>query len=309
MTDLVEGLRTFVRVVESGSFSAVAREANANQTTIARRIDAIEQHFGVRLFQRSTRRLVLSDEGTRMLEHARLILDDLEQAEASLGNRRGSPSGTVRVGVTTALGFFLAERLAPLLSRYPDLRVELFVGDGLRGLAEDGLDLALRVGHVEDIGVNARPLGQIRRILVAAPAYLARNGVPATAAELMDHQCITYGYGPAPIRWNIDGRAIAVRGQFKANSSEAVQRATVAGLGISLLPWFQVAGQIRAGNLVALMAESQIEPLFLSVVYRARKGLPERSRVVLEHIADCYNETASPQMTTVGEAFPAMTKG
>ncbi|CAN5225526.1 hypothetical protein BH10PSE12_BH10PSE12_21860 [soil metagenome] len=216
-------------------------------------------------------------------------MGELEQAEASLTARRASPRGTVRVGVTTAFGLFLAEHLAPLLWANRGLKVALFVGDDLRNMADEGLDLALRVGTVEETGLIERHLGEVPRILVAAPAYLADHGVPVKAGDLLRHDCIGYGYGPAPVRWHIDGCDFAVAGQFRVNSSEALQRAAVAGLGIALLPLFHVASQISAGNLLAVMPASRIDPLSLSIVHRAQIRLPERSRAVLDYIVGCFD--------------------
>lgn len=290
MTDLLESLRTFIRVVERGSFSAVARETHASQTTIARRIDGVEQHFGVTLFERSTRRLILSAEGAQLLDHGRLILAELEQAETILGTRSTRPKGVVRVGVTTALGLFLAARLGPLLARYPDLDVEFFVGDQLRDMGTDGLDLTMRIGTLEATGETVRALGAVRRVLVASPVYLDRHGVPAGIGDLTDHQCIVYGYGQTPVHWRIDGRDVAVRGQFKANSSEAVQRAVMAGLGIGLLPWFQVVDQVRAGALVTLLPDSMTEPIALSIVHATGRYLPARTHAMIDFITDMFDE-------------------
>lgn len=284
MSDLVESMRSFVRVAERGSFSAVAAEANASQTTIARRIEALEQHFGVRLLHRSTRRLALTDEGNRLLDHARLILEEVEQAEASLGQRRAEPQGVVRIGMTTALGLYYAGRIARLHACHPALHIEFLISDYPANMVREGLDLALRVGELGEEALTVRRLGPLRRLLVASPDYVARHGLPVSVADFAQHQCIGYGYGPAPVAWTIGGSEIAVNGCFRASSSEAVQRAVLSGLGIGLLPHIQVAEQMDGGQLVELLPGARIPPLAISVVYPGSRRLPPRTRAALDFL-------------------------
>lgn len=285
MTDLIEALRTFVRVGERLNFSAVATELNASHTTIARRIDLLEGRFGVRLLHRSTRALALTDEGVRLLDHGRAILDGIEQAEIDLGQKEAGIRGVVRVGVTTALGLHYAEHLGDLHARHPGLRIEFAVADWRSSMVEEGLDLALRVG-APSIGSEAdTQLGLIDLVLVAAPAYLEARGVPASPDDLHRHECIAYGYGPRPAVWNLGTLQLPVSGCFRANSSEAVYRAVLSGLGIGLLPDIQVRRDLAAGLLKRLLSDFAIEPLTLSVMHRfAGAGLPPRIRVVRDFL-------------------------
>lgn len=293
MADMIEALRTFARMCERPSFTAVAAEMHASHTTIARRIDFLEAHFGVQLFRRSTRRLEPTQEAHDLLHHAHAVIDGLDEAEAALGRRRRMPAGTVRVGVTTALGFHYVERLGELLDAYPELRVEFVVTDWQRSLIAEGLDLALRVGEVEEETLVIRRLGPIGRVLVASGAYLAAHGHPARLDDLSAHQCITYGYGADPAAWEVDGRMLTVGGRFRADSSEAVHRAVSAGLGIGLLPAIRVAGEVASGHLIRLFADRPIPPLPLSVVHPANRNLPARVRVVLDFIARNFPDRSS----------------
>lgn len=286
MSDLLLNLQTFVRVAERLSFSAVADQSHASHTTIARRIGQLEEHFGIRLFQRSTRRLLLTREGERLLDHARRLVMEMENIEAELAGTR-AVRGVVRIGVTTALGLHYADRLGALTGRHPDLRVEFAVADWQDSLVESGVDLALHVGDPAPEALGIVPLGLVFRRLVAAPSYVAEHGAPRMADDLRRHQCITYGYGAMPAVWEVDGTPLRVGGCFRANSSEAVLRAVLSGLGIGLLPAIQISAAIAEARLVPILPEASISPLVLSVRHRFdADGLPERVRAVLDFLVD-----------------------
>ncbi|RVT93987.1 LysR family transcriptional regulator [Sphingomonas crocodyli] len=284
MTDLVLALRTYADVAADGSFSRVAERSGASHTTIARRIDFLEAHFGARLLHRSTRRLTLTQEGLRLLDHARTVIEAIENAASELGDGKAA-RGVVRVGVTTALGLHYAARLGELRGRHPELRIEFAVADWQGELHEAGLDLALRVGDPAPESLFVEPLGAIARSLVATPAYLAQRGTPLKIDDLRTHDCIAYGYGPAQSMWDIGGTTIAASGCFRANSSEAVYRAVTHDLGIGLLPDIRVAEAITAGQLVRLMPDTPIAPLRLSVVHHfPGRQMPFRVRAVLDFL-------------------------
>ncbi|HUD29158.1 MAG TPA: LysR family transcriptional regulator [Novosphingobium sp.] len=282
MSDLVRSLRLFVRLSEEGSFSALARRQNLSHTTIARAIDDLEAHFGVRLFQRSTRRLTLTGDGERLVDHAMAILDQVGQAEADLAGAVAA-RGLVRIGVTTALGLHYAQRLERLRERHPDLLVELLFADW-RDVADDvGLDLWLTVGASD--APEAVLLGELPRILVAAPAYLFAHGAPGSVDDLPGHQCLTYGYAARPETWPIEGRAMRLGGFLRANSSEAVLRATRGGLGIGLLPPIQVEDDIARGLVVQVLPDARIEPLTIMVAHGFRgMRMPMRARVAMDFL-------------------------
>lgn len=284
MSDLVEALRTFVRVAERQNFSVVATEMNATHTTVARRVDFLEQHFSSTLLRRSTRRLTLTDEGERLVERARGILEQVELAEADMKGRRAVPEGVVRIGVTTALGLYYAERLGPLRRRFPRLRIEFSVADWQGNMTEEGLDLALMIGQFPSDSLAVHPLGSIHRYLVAAPAYLAESGTPSRPEDLRSHECIVYGYGPTRTAWEVGGANHYVSGGFKANSSEAVHRAVLSGLGIGLLPVIQVQNDIDAGRLIRVLENHEVASLSLSVAHVASATMPPRIAAALEFL-------------------------
>jgi DNA-binding transcriptional LysR family regulator len=282
MSDLVRSLRLFVRLSEEGSFSALARRQNLSHTTIARAIDDLEAHFGTRLFQRSTRRLTLTGDGERLTDHAAAILDQLDLAEADLAGAVAA-RGLVRIGVTTALGLHYAQRLEGLRAQHPDLLVELLFADWRDAADDAGLDLWLTIGATDAPG--AVLLGELPRLLVAAPAYLQAHGIPAGPDDLAAHQCLTSGYAARPEPWPVEGREMRVTGFLRANTSEAVLRATRGGLGIALLPRLQVAEDLARGLLVPVLPQARIAPLKIMAAHGFRgMRMPMRARVAMDFL-------------------------
>lgn len=290
MSDLIRSLRLFVRLSEEGSFSALGRRQNLSHTTVSRAIGDLEAHFGIRLFQRTTRRQALTRDGERLLEHAVAILDQMGLAEADLAGTVAA-RGLVRVGVTTALGLHYAQRLETLRGRHPDLMVEFLVADWREAAAGGGLDLWLQVDDADAQGSTA--LGPLPRMLVAGPDYAARRGLPQTVADLAAHDCLTYGYGARSEPWPIDGQTLRVTGFLRANSSEAVLRAVLGGLGIGLLPCIQVAEDLARGLVVPVLPSATIPPLsiFVATGFRGMRT-PMRARVVMDFLVENFPAAA-----------------
>jgi DNA-binding transcriptional LysR family regulator len=288
--DLLGALGVLVRVVETGSFSAVARERELSQAAVARQISQLEEHFGVRLLHRTTRKLSLTDDGQMLLGLARPILDGVDGLEAALGRQRASPVGLVRVGVTVTASNFLAQRLPTLLADRPGLKVELVVSDRFGDMIEDRLDLAMRVGEVTDASVVVRRLGTGLFVVVAAPSYLERKGRPSTPADLASHTCIVHDVGPSSDVWTFvtsDGsQQFHVSGGFLANDFSAVRVAARSGYGIALLPLLAVLDDLRSGELVCVLSEFPAPSTSLSLVYPSRRHLAPRTRLVLDFILE-----------------------
>lgn len=288
--DLLGALGILVRVVETGSFSAVARERELSQAAVARQVSQLEEHFGVRLFHRTTRKLSLTDDGEMLLELARPVLNGVDGLEAALGRQSASPVGLVRVGVTVTGSRLLAQRLPALLAEHPGLKVELVVGDRFGDMIEDRLDLAMRVGEVTDASLVVRRWGTASFVVVAAPSYIERKGKPSTPADLAGHTCIVHDVGPGSNVWTFvmpDGsQQFQVSGGFLANDVSAVHVAAHSGYGIALLPLFEVLDDLRGGALVRLLSEFPAPGVPLNLVYPSRRHLAPRTRVVFEFILE-----------------------
>ena len=300
--DLLGALSVLVRVVETGSFSAVAREREVSQAAVARQIAQLEEHFGVRLLHRTTRKLSLTDDGQMLMGLARPILDGVDGLEAALGRQRASPVGLVRVGVTVTGSRFLSQRLPILLADHPGLKVELVVSDRFGDMIEDRLDLAIRLGEVTDASLVARRFGTGLFVVVAAPSYIERKGRPRTPADLASHTCILHDVGPGSNVWTFvtsDGsQQFHVSGGFLANDVSAVRVAARSGYGIALLPLLAVLDDLRSGELVCMLSEFPAPSIPLSAVYPSRRHLAPRTRLVLDFILEQLREVQA-MLTTV----------
>jgi DNA-binding transcriptional LysR family regulator len=295
--DLVGTLQVLVRVVETGSFSAVARERDLTQAAVARQISQLEKHFGVRLFHRTTRKLSLTDDGQMLLGLARPVLDSVEGLEAALGRQSASAVGLVRVGVPVTVSRFLVQRLPTLLAGHPGLKVELVISDRFGDMVEDRLDLALRVGEIADSSLVMRRSWIAERVVVAAPSYVERHGTPSVPADLEHHTCIVHDVGADSDVWTFvmpEGpQKVRGSGGFLANDSRAVRQAAEIGYGIGLLPLLEVLDDLRSGELVCLLSGFPAPGIPACLVYPSRRHLAPRTRLVMEFVFDQVREVRS----------------
>jgi len=295
--DLIGALRCFIRVVETGSFSAVSRESQLSQSAVTRQIAQLEQHFSARLFHRTTRRLSLTDDGQGLLTHARHLIDAADEMETALGRQSHSPTGLVRLGTSIAGGHFLAPRLPELLARYPGLKVELVMRDQFSDMVDERLDLAWRSGEIADASLVIRRIGQLGRAVVAAPIYLERHGAPSVPEDLATHTCLIHDFMPDPELWRFTGPdgpvSVRVNGGFLANDSAAVRLAARAGHGIALLPEIQLIDDLRAGRLYRLLNDYPSEIVPVHIVYPSRRNLAPRTRVVMDFLVEQAREIAT----------------
>ena len=290
-------MQCFVRVVETGSFSAVARELGIGQPNVSRHIASLEQDLGTRLLHRSTRQLVATPEGQRYYAQARQALDVIAQAESDARGQR-NPRGLLRVACAPVLGTEkIIGAMPEFLARYPEIELDLRLGDDYVDLVAEGVDIAIRGGVLKDSALRARRIGSSERVIVAGNAYLERHGVPAQPVDLLQHQCIVYtllGSGGWPFK---DGE-IHVRGRLRVNSLEAVRRAVLADLGIGYLPLWMVAEHLASGALVAVLAGHAGAPAPINALYSAARLLPQRAVVFIDFIADVF--AATPGLHSAG---------
>ena len=302
--DLIAAFRTFLRVAEIGSFSAVAEERGVTQPAVSRQVSALEEHFGTRLVQRSTHAVTLTHEGQDLLLAAQQLVDSTDALRESLGRRRGKPVGRVRLGVPVALGLYLSSQLGGLLNEHEELSIDLVLRDDIADMIEEGLDLQVLVGAANDSALISRRVGATTAFLVAAPQYLKERSLPEQPSDLRDHDCIVYRrWGRRDDVWwfsSAEGNvSVPVRGRFRANNAEAVHRATLDGRGITLLSHLLVADDIRSGRLRSLMPAFRPLRFPLTVVYPSRRNLPPRVRTVIEFLTELLH--ADPEMTGDGE--------
>jgi DNA-binding transcriptional LysR family regulator len=284
-------LQTFVRTVEAGSFTAVAKEMNSSQPTVSRQIATLEDHLGCLLFQRTTRTLALTDDGRIFYEHALRTLETAKEAENSVGRRKSKPSGVLRLACSVVLGrLHVIPRLPRFRTRYPDIEVEMLMNEAYSDLIGEGIDLAIRVGEAVDSNLIARRIALGRRVLVATPKYLAARGTPQHPSDLRSHDCIVYDQFASGANWSFatpeGSLAVPVRGPVRSSSTEGVRAAVLNGLGIGYAPlWAYVDGEIESGRLVVLLRDFEPSPVSISAVYPSRRFLAPKVRVMIDFLA------------------------
>jgi DNA-binding transcriptional LysR family regulator len=290
--DLITGLHTFIRVVETGSFSAVAREENTSQSAVTRQVAQLEEHFGVRLFHRTTRKLSLTDEGQDLVGRARHLLEEAEDLEDTFGKDGGAPTGLVRIGLPVGAAMLMVPEFASLLGRYPGLAVELVVSEQMEDLVAERLDLALRFGQSPDTSLVSRALANLGSAPVAAPAYLERFGAPEHPSDLVNHRCIIHDRGPDSSHWMFTGPdgpvAVNITGAFRSNNTMVVRQAATSGYGIAVLGDPLTINDIRAGRLYRLLPNYTMSRLPVFVVYPSRRHLAQRTRAVIDFLIESF---------------------
>lgn len=294
--DRLAAMRAFLRIVESGSLSAVARELGASQPTVSKQLAALEAALGVRLLNRSTRSLSLTDEGARYYERCRYALEAVEAAEASV--RPTSPSGLLRVSCPIAFGRLqVAPRMKRLLERHPKLQIELLLNDRFVDLVEEGADVSVRIGELADSALIARRIGLARRATVAAPDYFARAGEPAIPEDLRQHNCLVYTQLATVDEWRFLGpageRKVRVSGNFRANTSDAVREAVLSGLGVSMSPIWLFADALANGRLRATLRDWEPPPLPIHAVWTAARLPSPKIRHFVDFLAEEFRADSS----------------
>jgi DNA-binding transcriptional LysR family regulator len=287
----------FARVVEAGSFTAAARLLGMPKTTVSRRIAALEREVGVRLVQRTTRSLNMTDAGRLYYEQSSQALRTIEDANLRLAEARAEPSGTIRISAPVGFsGHFLTSAVFDFLAAYPKTKVELQLTDDTLNLIENRIDLAFRTGTLPDSTLIARKLGSTHRVLCASPDYLARRGVPVTSVDFARHHCVIAGPSTGSAHWVLDGprgqETVAVSGRFAANEMQAVIAAAIAGYGIAQLPYQVAEAFVRGGRLRRVLGDYTTPVGGLYAVYPSSRHV---SPSVTEFI-----ELAAERLAAVG---------
>lgn len=287
--DRLDCIQSFVRVVETGSFSAVARERQTTQPTISKQIAALEDYLDVQLLTRSTRRLQLTPEGDRFFEHCQVLLEAAAAAAASVGQRQ-NPVGTLRVSCPVAFGQHqLMPYLKGFLERYPAIKLDLNLSDRFVDLVEDGTDLAIRIGQVTDSTLVSHRIGITRRITVAAASYFGDRPEPQTPEDLATHNCIVYTRLASGNEWHFQCPArgpvhITAIGNLQVDNSVAIREAVLAGLGIAVCPVWLFGDLLQSNVLQLLLKDYQPLPLPIYAVYRRSRFVPAKVRCFIEYI-------------------------
>jgi DNA-binding transcriptional LysR family regulator len=285
--DRLESMSTFLTAVDAGSLSAAARKLRAPLATVSRKVSELETHLRTKLFQRTNRRLILTEAGRSYAAACRRVLEDLAEAERTAAGEYRDPRGELTITAPIVFGRIHVLPVAiDFLKAYPDIAIRLALADRVVSLQEENVDLAVRIGELPDSGLIATRVGSIRRMTCGSPKYLSQRGRPKRPQDLRSHDCITFDGLSSPDSWTfLDGRstvAIDVHSRLIVNTAEAALDAAVAGVGLTRLLSYQAADALRAGKLHAVLEKFEPPVWPLSLVYPGQGLLPLKLRAFLD---------------------------
>ncbi|MGZ2482581.1 DNA-binding transcriptional LysR family regulator [Rhizobium pisi] len=293
--DRLTSLTVFGRVVECGGFSAAARRLNMSVTMVGNHVQSLEDRLGVRLLNRTTRKVSLTETGKYYYERSSQILAELEEADRTAGALSSTPRGTLKVYTSSAIVRFLLPVVSEYMELYPAISLDFSVGERMVDMIEDGYDLVMRTVPPPDSSLVARKLTPWRHMLVCSPAYLETHPNPKTPAEVADHNCLQYAYYPYGDEWRFedgDGKqeSIKIGGNVVSNSAEMLRFLTLNGRGIFLAPSFVVFDDIAEGRLVKMMPDYRPVELNINAVYPNRSHLPTKVRLFIDLLVERFAE-------------------
>lgn len=287
--DTLLNIRAFAQVVESGSFTLAAERMQISRAMLSKHIRHLEDRLGVRLLNRTTRRLSLTEAGTAYYERCGAILEALDEADLAATQLASTPSGTLKINAPVAFGTrHLYPAISDYLRTYPGIKLDLTLEDQMVDLIKEGVDMALRIGHLSDSSLVARRLAPARVAVCASPAYLEKWGVPRTPDELKRHNCLGYAYSEYPETWRFTGRdgehAIQISGNMRANNGEVLRAAALDGLGVVMQPTFIIGDDIKAGLLQAVLPNFAPMEFSIYAVYPSRRHLSTKVRMFVDFL-------------------------
>ncbi len=289
----------FAAVIEHGSFTRAADALEMPKSSVSRKVSELEEHLGLRLIERTTRRLRLTDVGTAYYEQCQRIRADLEAAERIAAEHRAEPKGRLRVVAPVELGLvFVGELTMRFLEDYPKVDLELVLSEAPVDLVAEGFDVAFHVGRLRDSALVARKLGPTLPALCASPTYIARRGMPQRPSHLAEHSCLLFGLGKRTGRWSLSGtegsESAQVSGRLVTNNLTILRNAARAGLGIAVLPRQTVAQDVRAGLLLNVLEDWTLPPGGHHLVFKSRDLQPPSVRAYIEYVTRNFAAFMAP---------------
>jgi DNA-binding transcriptional LysR family regulator len=285
--DRLTSLTAFVRVADSGGFSAAARRLNMSTTMVSNHVQALEDRLGVRLLNRTTRKVSLTEIGKAYYDRATHILADLEQADDIAGALQSTPRGTLRIYTATHIVQFVAPVVADFLKQFTDVKVDLTIGERMVDMIDEGYDIAIRLTPPPDSSLIVRSLATWRHVLCCSPDYLEKHEPPKQLSELAEHNCVRHVLYPFGDEWHFVDRknspaSVRIAGNLITNSGETLRSAALQGVGIGLAAGFLVAGDLEAGRLVRLLPEYRPVEMAMNAIYPHRHHLSAKVRSFID---------------------------
>jgi len=291
--DRFTSMAVFVRAVDRGGFAAAAQETGLSATMVGLHVKALEDRVGARLLNRTTRRQSLTEVGRLYYERCKQILADVADADASADELRAAPRGRLRVTAPVSFGVHaLTPAIADYLARYPEVEVDLALSDRPIDLIEEGYEVAIRIGALDDSSLIARRLAPYRMVICASPDYLARHGEPRAPADLAQHNCLGFSYWRSGGLWRFETPgaegSVRVRGTLEINNGEALKVAARHGLGVIMQPQVLLAEDIAAGRLVPILTDSTLPSRPVHAVWLPDRRPTPKLRTFIDFIADRF---------------------
>ena len=292
-------MQVFAAVVDAGSFVGASDALEMSKPAVSRYVAELESRLGVRLLNRTTRKLSLTEEGDVFYARCKALLDNVEEAEAEITARKGEAAGLLKVTAPQTFGLlYLAPLWAPFMARHPKVRVDVMLSDRVTDLVEEGFNLAVRIARLPSSSLVSRKLATTRMILCASPAYLKRRGQPKTPADLVNHEIASYSLLSMGETWEFDGpdgHVVApVSPRLRSNSGDTCRAVALAHGGIILQPSFLVGADIRSGTLVELMPEFRSIRLDMFAVYPSRKFVSPKVRLLIDFLVETFRRPPWP---------------
>jgi len=290
--DVLFSMTVFRRVAETGNFSEVAREMEISQPTVSKYVASLEKHLNIKLFNRSTRHLSLTEVGKQYYDRCIHILDELQETESLIQNQKSLPVGTLRINTPVTFGeLCIVPHLWQFMNNYPELKIDMIMDDHYVDLVKTGVDLAIRVGPMTDSGLVARKIGDSPRVAIASPAYLTEHGEPESLQELKNHDCIVYTLLTTRNEWHFIGakgiETIRVNGRFSVNNPRTICEAVINGQGIAITPLWLSSDYIKSGQVKVILNNYQPTALDIHAVFPSRRYVPAKVRCFIEYLSDC----------------------
>ena len=295
--DKFEDIQTFIAVVEAGSFTAAAERLETTKSAVSRRVSSLEAHLGAQLLRRTTRAMNLTETGSSFYERGKRVLADLEEAEAAIAQQQGELRGSLRVALPLSFGVrHMCAPIAAFIRQHPKVQFDLDLNDRQIDLVGENIDVALRIGRLNDSSLIARRLFDVNVVACAAPAYLHARGEPKNPGELRDHDCLVYSNMPDRDRWtceDADGKRheAPLNRVMTASSGDFLGNAAAHGLGIVLQPTFIAADAIRRGRLVPVLTNYRWPTVSAFAVYPPTRHLSYRVRAFIDFLAERFSGT------------------
>jgi DNA-binding transcriptional LysR family regulator len=299
--DILNGMRTYVAVVSSGSFTGAAERLGISKALTSKYVGQLEEHLGVRLLNRTTRQLNMTEAGEAYFQRCRQVLDDIDELESAISDQQSTPRGKLKVAAPMTFGeLYLARAVASYLEDQPNVSVELALSDRYVNIVDEGFDLAVRIGELPDSSLIARRLAPCRVVTCAAPEYLTRAGIPSHPGDLESHCCIVDTNYRTTDNWSFQDAGnrftVKVNGRFRVNNAIAVREAMLAGQGIGFCPTYAVGDELRSGKLKLILENYEISESGIYAVYPHNRHLAAKVRTFVDFLVKKFG--AAPEWDT-----------